>query len=184
MPIVNINEMLKKALEEHYAVLHANVVNYDMAKAVILAAQEVKSPIIVAVSEKALKGFVSPKDFVELVKNIVYQSHITVPVAMHLDHGEYETVISAMESGFTSVMYDGSKLPIKTNIQNTNEIVSLAHAKNISVECEVGTITGKKEDQGAEGQLANVMDAQLMAKTGIDALAAGIGNLHGEYPQD
>jgi fructose-bisphosphate aldolase class II len=184
MVIVNIKQMLQQALKKHYAILHANVVNYDMIKTVILAAQEARSPIIVAVSEKALKGFAGTKDFVQLVHYVVSGYKITVPVAIHLDHGEYDTVISAIKAGFTSVMYDGSKLPLETNLRNTKKIVKLAHAKNISVECEVGTVPGKVEDHGAKGQLASVEECQLIAKTGIDALAAGIGNLHGHYPKD
>jgi fructose-bisphosphate aldolase class II len=184
MGITNINQMLTQALKGHYAILHANVVNYDMTKAVILTAHETHSPIIVAVSEKALHGFASPKDFAEIVKSIVSNYQIKVPVAIHLDHGEYETVIKAINSGFTSVMYDGSKLPLQENLKRTKTIVSLAHKKKISVECEVGTVPGKIEDHGAKGQLATIEECQLMAQTGIDALAAGIGNLHGKYPSD
>jgi fructose-bisphosphate aldolase class II len=185
MAIVNIKQMLNNAMEKHYAVLHANVVNYDMIKTVILAAQEVYAPIIMAVSEKALnKGFAGTRDFAQLVNCVVKEYKITIPVAIHLDHGEYKTVISAIKNGFTSVMYDGSKLPLKTNLKNTHAIVKLAHAKKITVECEVGTVPGKMEDCGAKGQLASVEECKQMANTGIDALAAGIGNLHGHYPKE
>jgi fructose-bisphosphate aldolase class II len=184
MAIVNIKQMLQKALKGHYALLHVNVVNYDMVKAVVLAAQKTHSPIIVAVSEKALHGFANPQDFVQLVHHVVNCYKITVPVAIHLDHGTYATAMLAIKVGFTSVMYDGSKLPLANNLRNTKKIVTAAHAKNISVECEVGTVPGKIEDHGAKGQLANIEECKLMALTGIDALAAGIGNLHGQYPQN
>ncbi|MDR0674841.1 MAG: class II fructose-bisphosphate aldolase [Mycoplasmataceae bacterium] len=184
MAIVNITQMLNRALKNHYAILHANVINYDMAKTVMLTAQENKSPIIVAISEKALKGFANAHDFVQLIHHIVKQYRITVPIAIHLDHGEYKTVLAAIEAGFTSVMYDGSKLPLQINLRNTRKIVTLAHAKKISVECEVGTVPGKLEDNGVQGQLASLEECKLMAETGIDALAAGIGNLHGNYPHD
>lgn len=184
MSLVNIKSMLQKALRDCYAILHVNVVNYDMIKIAALTAQETKSPIIIAISEKALKGFNGPKDFADLVRHVVKQYKITIPLAIHLDHGEYKTVISAIKAGFTSVMYDGSKLPLTTNLKNTRRIVTLAHAKNISVECEVGTVPGKSKDHGAKGQLATVQECKLMVQTGIDALAAGIGNLHGNYPKD
>jgi fructose-bisphosphate aldolase class II len=179
-----MKQMLNDALKKHYAILHANVVNYDMIKTVILGAQEVNSPVIVAVSEKALKGFGSPKDFTQLVRYVVSGYKINIPVVIHLDHGEYQTVLNAIKSGFTSVMYDGSKLPLQTNLKNTIRIVKLAHAKNITVECEVGTVPGKIEDHNAKGQLASVEECKKIAATGIDALAAGIGNLHGHYPKN
>jgi fructose-bisphosphate aldolase class II len=182
MSLVNINQILTQALKKHYAILHANVISYDMTKAVILAANQACAPIIVAVSEKALQGFADPKDFVLLVKNILNHYKIKIPVAIHLDHGSYNVVLQAIQSGFTSVMYDGSKLALQENLKCTKKIVALAHKKNISVECEVGTVLGKLEDVNIQGQLATVEECKLMAQTGINALAAGIGNLHGKYP--
>jgi fructose-bisphosphate aldolase class II len=179
-----MKDMLQKARNGKYAVLHANVINYDMAKAVILAAEETNSPIIVAVSEKALHGFSGAADFANMVRVIVEHDKIKVPVAIHLDHGEYKTVLSAINGGFSSVMYDGSKLSIKENLKNTKTIVTLAKKHNITVECEVGTVPGKVEDKGAHGQLASVDECKALVATGIDALAAGIGNLHGNYPKD
>jgi fructose-bisphosphate aldolase class II len=179
-----MKQILKEAQRGCYAVLHANVINYDMAKIVLLTANETHSPVIVAVSEKALHGFASTSDFVSIIKLIVKENNVKVPVVIHLDHGEYKTVLSAIKSGFTSVMYDGSKLPLKENLKNTKDIVALAHKKKISVECEVGTVLGKAEDVAVNGQLATVEECEQMADTGIDALAAGIGNLHGRYPKD
>jgi fructose-bisphosphate aldolase class II len=179
-----MKQMLKHAQLGKYAVLHANVINYDMAKTVIVAANDTSSPIIIAVSQKALKSFSGTKDFVNMVKSIVTYGKIKVPVAIHLDHGEYETVLSAIKNGFTSVMYDGSKLPLSQNLRNTKTIVALAKKHNITVECEVGTVLGKAEDKETNGQLASIQECKDLAATGIDALAAGIGNLHGNYPKD
>jgi fructose-bisphosphate aldolase class II len=184
MSIVNMKQILKEAQRGCYAILHANVINYDMAKTVLFTADETHSPIIVAVSEKALRGFTGTSDFVNIVRLIVKENNVKVPVVIHLDHGEYKTVLSAIKSGFTSVMYDGSRLPLRENLKNTKTIVTLAHKKNISVECEVGTVLGKVEDRVTNGQLATVQECKQMANTGIDALAAGIGNLHGKYPKD
>jgi fructose-bisphosphate aldolase class II len=179
-----MKNMLRKARDGGYAILHANVINYDMAKAVILVAEETHSPIIVAVSEKALQGFSGTNDFANMVRAIVTESKIKVPVAIHLDHGEYKTVLSAINSGFSSVMYDGSKLSLRENLNKTKTIVALAKKHNITVECEVGTIPGKTEDKGKHGQLATIEECKALASTGIDALAAGIGNLHGNYPKN
>ncbi|GHU47214.1 hypothetical protein FACS1894218_1170 [Bacilli bacterium] len=183
MPIVNLNSMLAKAIKGKYAILHVNVINYDMAKTAILAANETNSPLIVAVSQKALDHcFEGVADFARMVKAIVNHQKVKVPIAIILDHGKYESVLDAIRAGFTAVMYDGSKLPLAENLKNTKLIVKKAKAKNISVECEVGAITGKVEDQGAPVQLASIEECKSMAATGIDCLAAGIGNLHGNYP--
>jgi fructose-bisphosphate aldolase class II len=184
MPIVNINQMLKKACHNHYAILHANVVNYEMTRSIIEKCNETNSPIIIAISEKALKEFTSAKQFADMVKSIVNDLHIKVPVAIHLDHGEYETCLKAIKAGFSSIMFDGSKLPLNENLKKTRTIVQLAKKHHMSVEAEVGTVLGKLEDKGEAGQLATVEECLLLAKTGIDCLAAGIGNLHGIYPKD
>lgn len=184
MSIVNPQAMLKKAYQNKYAILHANVVNPQMTRTIIETCQKTNSPIIIAVSQKALKQYTSPKDFATSVRMIVQDLKITVPVAIHLDHGEYETVLEAIKSGFTSVMFDGSKLPLKENLQKTKNIVKLAKRYKVAVEAEVGTVTGKDEDNGASGQLATVEECLRLAKTGINFLAAGIGNLHGNYPSN
>jgi fructose-bisphosphate aldolase class II len=184
MALVNLKQMLNKAYKGKYAVLHVNVINYDMALTAIKAANETNSPIIIAVSQKALKGFAGTKDFSQMIEQIVKFENIKTSVAIHLDHGEYQTVMEAMKNGFTSVMYDGSKLPLQQNLKNIKIIVAYARKHNISVEGEVGTVPGKVEDRGASGQLANVLECQRLAATGIDALAAGIGNLHGNYPSN
>jgi fructose-bisphosphate aldolase class II len=185
MPIVNLNQMLQKAIKGKYAVLHVNVINYDMAKTAILAANETSSPLIVAVSQKALDNcFEGVEDFAQMVKAIVNHEEISVPIAILLDHGKYETVLEAIDAGFSAVMYDGSKLPLKDNLAKTKFVVDKAKSKKVSVECEVGAITGKVEDKGAPVQLATIEECKEMVATGIDCLAAGIGNLHGNYPQD
>jgi fructose-bisphosphate aldolase class II len=182
MSITNTKKMLAKAYENNYAILHINVINYDMARVSMLAAQEKNSPIIIAVSEKALKNFAGPKDFVEMVTNIDDHFKIKVPVAIHLDHGAYETAIECINAGFTSVMFDGSKSPLDQNIKHTKEIIRLAKLHSVTVEAEVGAVTGKIEDKGEKGELASVEECKKMADLGIDCLAAGIGNIHGEYP--
>ena len=185
MGIVNPKQMLKQAYAKQYAVLHANVVNQPMTRVIIETCERVRSPIIIAVSEKALKTqFTSPLDFVTMVKNIVHDLNIQIPVAIHLDHGEYNTALKAIKAGFTSVMFDGSKLSLNENLKKTRQIVALAKKHHVAVEAEVGTVLGKLEDKGKHGQLATIQECVLIAKTGIDFLAAGIGNLHGNYPKD
>lgn len=182
MPIVNPIQMLKKAYKNKYAILHANVVNPQMSRSIIEICEKTNSPLIIAVSQKALKQYTSLKDFANGIRTMVNDLKIKIPVAIHLDHGEYETVLEAIKSGFTSVMFDGSKLPLNENLNKTKHIVNLAHKHKIAVEAEVGTVPGKLEDKGAEGQLATVEECLNLKKTGIDFLAAGIGNLHGNYP--
>jgi fructose-bisphosphate aldolase class II len=179
-----MKNMLQKAHNGGYAILHANVINYDMAKTIILVAEELQSPIIMAVSEKALRGFSGVSDFASMIKAIVKDSKIQVPVAIHLDHGEYKTVLKAITNGFSSVMYDGSKLSLKENLKNTRAIVTLAKKHNVTVECEVGAVLGKAEDKGEHGELATIEECKALVNAGIDALAAGVGNLHGNYPKN
>jgi fructose-bisphosphate aldolase class II len=184
MSIVNPIQMLKKAYINKYAILHANVVNPQMSRTIIETCEKLNSPVIIAISEKALRQFTSPLDFATTIRTMVHDLKIKVPVAIHLDHGEYNTVLKAIKSGFTSVMFDGSKLPLKENLRKTKTIVQLAKKYHVAVEAEVGTVPGKIEDKGKHGQLATVEECVLIAKTGINFLAAGIGNLHGKYPQD
>jgi fructose-bisphosphate aldolase class II len=184
MSIVNPIQMLKTAYINKYAILHANVVNPQMARAIIETCDELGSPIIIAVSEKALKQFTSLLDFVTIIKTIDRDLKIRIPIAIHLDHGEYNTVLKAIKSGFTSVMFDGSKLSLSENLRKTKAIVKLAKKYHVAVEAEIGTIFGKTDDKGMKGQLATVEECVSIANIGIDFLAAGIGNLHGNYPSD
>jgi fructose-bisphosphate aldolase class II len=183
--ITNAQQILTKAHQDNYAVLHVNVINYDMAACAIQTAQKANAPIIVAVSENALKKcFCGAGDFADMINKIDAYFHITVPVIIHLDHGKYETVETCIKSGFTSVMFDGSKLPFVENYAQTQKIVNLARLHNVSVEAEVGIIGGKKDDDKKAGELADINECQQMAQLGITSLAAGIGNIHGVYPSD
>jgi len=184
MAIVNAQEMLKKARKEGYAVPHINVMNLEWARAILEAAEEMRSPIIVALSEGAMKYMGG----LELVRDIVINLHnylnITVPVAIHLDHGTYELAHKALDAGFTSIMFDGSHYPFEENLAKTKELVAKAHKLGASIEVEVGTIGGEEDGVVGTGELADPNECRIMANTGIDMLAAGIGNIHGVYPDN
>ncbi len=184
MSLVTITEMLKKAHKEGYAVGHININNLEWTKAALLAAQEANSPIIIGVSEGAIKYMTGMNTVASMVKAMVEDLKITVPVALHLDHGSFEGAKKAIEVGFTSVMYDGSHLPFKENYENIKEILKLAHAKGISVEAEVGSIGGEEDGIIGSGEVASPDEAKAVAELGVDALAAGIGNIHGKYPEN
>lgn len=180
--LVSAEEMLKVALEGKYAVGHFNINNLEWTKAILETAQEQNSPVILGVSEgagKYMTGFVT---VVNMVKGMIEGLNITVPVAIHLDHGTYEGAKAAIEAGFTSVMFDGSSYPIEENIEKTKEIVALAHSKGISVEAEVGAIGGEEDGVNGSGEIADPDECKMIADLGIDFLAAGIGNIHGKYP--
>lgn len=182
--LVSTKEMLAKAKKEHYAVAQININNLEWTKAVLEVAQELNSPVILGVSEGAGKYMGGYKTVVGMVKGMIEELNITVPVALHLDHGGYDACIKCIEAGFTSVMYDGSHNPIDENLKLTKEIVEMAHSKGITVEAEVGAIGGEEDGRVAMGECADPKECKLIADTGIDLLAAGIGNIHGKYPEN
>ena len=180
--LVNATEMLKKAKAEGYAVAQININNLEWTKAVLLTAEELKSPVILGVSEGAGKYMTGYKTVAAMVKAMIEELGITVPVALHLDHGSYEGAKKCIEAGFSSVMFDGSHYAIDENVQKTKEIVELAHSLGISVEAEVGSIGGEEDGIVGRGEVADADECKMIADLGIDFLAAGIGNIHGKYP--
>lgn len=185
MKLVNMTEMLKKAKAEHYAVAAININNLEWIGAVLEGAQAAKAPIILGVSAGAAKYMNGWKNVADMVNNVMNTKKISVPVALHVDHGKYEACIEALDAGFSSVMFDGSSFPFAENLTKTKEIVKLANKKNASVEAEVGGIGGTEDGVTSNGEIANVDEcAQIAATTGISCLAAGIGNIHGIYPAD
>ena len=180
--LVNATEMLKKAKAEGYAVGQFNINNLEWTKAVLLTAQECNSPVILGVSEGAGKYMTGYKTVAAMVKAMIEELSITVPVALHLDHGSYEGAKKCIEAGFSSVMFDGSHYAIDENVQKTKEIVELAHSLGISVEAEVGSIGGEEDGVVGRGEVADADECKMIADLGIDFLAAGIGNIHGKYP--
>ena len=180
--LVSVKEMLQKAKKEKYAVGQFNINNLEWTKAVLLTAQECNSPVILGVSEGAGKYMTGFKTIVGMVRGMLEELNITVPVALHLDHGTYEGALKAMDAGFSSVMFDGSHYPIDENIEKTKEIVRLAGEKGISVEAEVGSIGGEEDGVVGAGEVADPNECKRIADLGVDILAAGIGNIHGKYP--
>lgn len=180
--LVNATEMLRKAKEGHYAVGHFNINNLEWAKATLLAGEEMKSPLILGVSEGAGKYMTGFKTVAAMVKAMVESLGITVPVALHLDHGSFDCALKCIEAGFSSVMFDGSHYSIEENIEKTKEIVRIAHEKGVSVEAEVGAIGGEEDGVIGNGEVADPEECRQIAALGIDFLAAGIGNIHGVYP--
>ena len=182
--LVNARDMLIKAKKEGYAVGQFNINNLEWTKAVLLTAQECNSPVILGVSEGAGKYMTGYKTVAAMVKAMVEELNITVPVALHLDHGSYEGAQKCIEAGFTSVMFDGSHYGIEENVEKTKEIVAMAHAQGISVEAEVGSIGGEEDGVTGKGEVADAQECAMIAGLGIDFLAAGIGNIHGKYPEN
>ena len=182
--LVNAKEMLDLAYENGYAIGHFNTNNLEWTKAILLAAEAKKTAVIISSSEGAAKYMGGFKTVASLVRNLHDALGITVPVAIHLDHGSYEGAKACIEAGYTAVMFDGSHFPIEENLEKTREIVRLAHEKGISVEGEVGGIGGEEDGVTSAGELANVEECKNLAACGIDFLAAGIGNIHGVYPAD
>lgn len=180
--LVNAKDMLKKAKAEGYAVGAFNINNLEWTKAILTAAQESNSPVILGVSEGAGKYMTGNKTVAAMVKAMVEELGITVPVALHLDHGSYEGTKRCIEAGFTSVMFDGSHYPIEENVAKTAELVQLAHSRGISIEAEVGSIGGEEDGVAGRGEVADAQQCKMIADLGIDMLAAGIGNIHGKYP--
>lgn len=181
--LVNLKEMTKKAHEGNYAVPHININNLEWIVASLEAAEKAKSPIILGASEGAIKYQKGFKNVYDMVVNVMDEMKITVPVALHLDHGSYEGAIKALEAGFTSVMFDGSHFKIEENVDKTRKIVELAKKYNASVEAEVGSIGGEEDGIIGNGELADPEECRIIAELGVDILAAGIGNIHGVYPK-
>lgn len=182
MALVSAKGILDAARDGHYAVPAININNLEWTKAVLSTAQEMNSPILIAVSEGAAKYMTGFKTIVGMVNGMMEELNITVPVALHLDHGSFEGAKNAIAAGFSSVMYDGSHLPFNENLAETKEIVALAHAAGVSVEAEVGSIGGEEDGIVGTGELADINECVEITATGIDFLAAGIGNIHGQYP--
>ena len=182
--LVSVTEMLQKARNEKYAVGQFNINNLEWTKAVLLTAEECKSPVILGVSEGAGKYMCGYKTIVGMVNGMLDALNITVPVALHLDHGSYEGAKAAMEAGFSSIMFDGSHYPIDENVAKTTELVNAAHAKGVSLEAEVGSIGGEEDGVVGAGEVADPNECKMIADLGVDILAAGIGNIHGKYPEN
>lgn len=184
MGLVSAKEMLQTARNKNYAVGQFNINNLEWTKAVLTAAQESKSPVILGVSEGAGKYMGGYKTVVGMVTGMVEELNITVPVAIHLDHGSYDHALECIEAGFTSVMFDGSHAPFDENLELTRKVVEYAHAKGVSVEAEVGGIGGEEDGVVGVGEIADPKECKLIADLGVDMLAAGIGNIHGAYPDN
>ena len=180
--LVSAKEMLEKAKAGHYAVGQFNINNLEWAKAILLTAEEMKSPVILGVSEGAGKYMCGYKTIVGMVNGMIEGLGITVPVAIHLDHGSYEGAYKCIEAGFSSVMFDGSHYPIEENIAKTKELVEVCNAKGLSLEAEVGSIGGEEDGVVGAGEVASPDECKMIADLGVTMLAAGIGNIHGKYP--
>lgn len=180
--LVSAKEMLDKAKAGHYAVGQFNINNLEWTKAVLLTAQELNSPVILGVSEGAGKYMTGYKTVAAMVKAMIEELNITVPVALHLDHGSYEGCLKCVEAGFSSIMFDGSHYAIDENVAKTTELVALAHSKGMSIEAEVGSIGGEEDGVIGMGECADPKECKAIADLGVDMLAAGIRNIHGKYP--
>ncbi|MGL5295350.1 MAG: class II fructose-1,6-bisphosphate aldolase [Culicoidibacterales bacterium] len=180
--LVSAKEMLDKAYAGKYAVGQFNINNLEWTKAILTSAQENNSPVILGVSEGAAKYMGGFNTVVGMVNGLMETLNITVPVALHVDHGSFDGAKAAIEVGFSSVMFDGSHYSIEENIAKTTEIVEFAHSKGISVEAEVGSIGGEEDGIVGKGEIADAAECKLIADLGVDMLAAGIGNIHGQYP--
>ena len=181
--IVSAAEMVAKARREHYAIGAFNTNNLEWTKCILTAAEEAKAPVMIQCSEGAAK-YMGFKVVADLVRDLHDAMGITVPVAIHLDHGTFEGAKACIEAGFTSVMFDGSHYDFEENMEKSKEIIRIAHEKGISVECEVGGIGGTEDGVTSNGELADPKECAAVAALGVDFLAAGIGNIHGVYPAD
>ena len=182
--LVSAKEMLTKAKEGHYAVGQFNINNLEWTKAILLTAQELNSPVILGVSEGAGKYMCGYKTVVGMVNGMLEELNITVPVALHLDHGSYEGCLKCIEAGFSSVMFDGSHYPIEENVEKTKELVALTKEKGLSLEAEVGSIGGEEDGVIGACECADPKECKMIADLGVTMLAAGIGNIHGKYPEN
>ena len=184
MALVNAKEMLTKAKEGHYAVGQFNINNLEWTKAILLTAQELNSPVILGVSEGAGKYMCGYKTVVGMVNGMLEELNITVPVALHLDHGSYDGAKACIEAGFSSVMFDGSHYPIEENVAKTTELINICNEKGLSLEAEVGSIGGEEDGVVGAGECADPNECKMIADLGVTMLAAGIGNIHGKYPEN
>ena len=182
--LVSATEMLKKARAGKYAVGQFNINNLEWTKAILLTAQELNSPVILGVSEGAGKYMTGVNTVAAMVKAMDESLGITVPVALHLDHGSYDGCYQCIKAGFTSIMFDGSHFPIDENVAKTTELVNVAHALGLSIEAEVGSIGGEEDGVVGAGECADPNEGKMIADLGVDFLAAGIGNIHGKYPEN
>ena len=182
--LVSAKEMLNKAREGKYAVGQFNINNLEWTKSVLLTAEELKSPVILGVSEGAGKYMTGFKTVAAMVKAMDEELGITVPVALHLDHGTYEGCYQCIKAGFTSIMFDGSHYPIEENVAKTKELVAVSHNLGLSIEAEVGSIGGEEDGVVGMGECADPEECKSIADLGVDMLAAGIGNIHGKYPEN
>ncbi len=182
--LVSATEMLKKAVEGHYAVGQFNINNLEWTKAILNTAQENNSPVILGVSEGAGKYMTGYKTVTAMVEAMIEELNITVPVALHLDHGSYEGCYKCVKAGFSSIMFDGSHFPIEENVAKTQELVNVAHNLGLSIEAEVGSIGGEEDGVVGNGEIADPAECKKIADLGVDFLAAGIGNIHGKYPEN
>ena len=182
MALVSAKEMLQKAKAGHYAVGQFNINNLEWTKAILLTAEECKSPVILGVSEGAGKYMTGYKTVVGMVNGMLEELNITVPVALHLDHGSYEGAKKCIEAGFSSIMFDGSHLPFEENVEKTKELVAICNEKGMSIEAEVGSIGGEEDGVVGMGECADPKECKAIADLGVTMLAAGIGNIHGKYP--
>ena len=184
MALVSAKEMLQKAKAGHYAVGQFNINNLEWTKAILLTAEECKSPVILGVSEGAGKYMTGYKTVVGMVNGMLEELNITVPVALHLDHGSYEGAKKCIEAGFSSIMFDGSHLPFEENVEKTKELVAICNEKGMSIEAEVGSIGGDEDGVVGMGECAAPQECKAIADLGVTMLAAGIGNIHGKYPEN
>ncbi len=182
--LVSAKDMLEKARAGKYAVGHFNINNLEWAKAVLLTAEELQSPVILGVSEGAGKYMTGFKTVAAMVSAMLEELNITVPVALHLDHGSYEGCYKCIKAGFSSIMFDGSHYPIEENVEKTKELVKIAHTMGLSLEAEVGAIGGEEDGVVGAGECADPAECKAIADLGVDFLAAGIGNIHGKYPEN
>jgi fructose-1,6-bisphosphate aldolase, class II, various bacterial and amitochondriate protist len=182
--LVSAEEMLTKAKAGKYAVGQFNINNLEWTKAILLTAQELNSPVILGVSEGAGKYMCGYKTVVGMVNGMLEELNITVPVALHLDHGSYEGAKACIEAGFSSIMFDGSHYPIEENVQKTKELVAVCREKGMSIEAEVGSIGGEEDGVVGAGECADPDECKMIADLGVTMLAAGIGNIHGKYPDN
>lgn len=182
--LVSAAEMLKKAKAGHYAVGQFNINNLEWTKAILLAAEETRSPVILGVSEGAGKYMAGYKTVVGMVNGMLEELNITVPVALHLDHGSYDGCMKCIEAGFSSIMFDGSHYPIEENVEKTKELVAICNEKGMSIEAEVGSIGGEEDGVVGQGECADPQECKMISDLGVSMLAAGIGNIHGKYPEN
>ena len=182
--LVSAEEMLKKAKAGKYAVGQFNINNLEWTKSILLTAQECNSPVILGVSEGAGKYMCGYKTVVGMVNGMLEELNITVPVALHLDHGSYEGAKACIEAGFSSIMFDGSHYPIEENVAKTKELVAICKEKGMSIEAEVGSIGGEEDGVIGAGECADPKECKMIADLGVTMLAAGIGNIHGKYPEN